>query len=96
MTRRMKKMEEKSRKNVIPDGVSAIRAFEYKNSDMEEIIIPSSVTIIEEGAFLGCNNLKRVVIPDSVTEMGKAAFKNCSSLNNTFPNNRTIELALWA
>jgi hypothetical protein len=34
--------------------------------------IPDSVTSIGEGAFSGCNGLRRVTIPDSVTSIGES------------------------
>lgn len=55
-----------------------------------EVNIPDSVTVIEYGAFLGCNYIKNITIPDSVTGIGEYAFSGCESLEEiNFPN--TIE-----
>ena len=49
---------------VIPQGVTVIAASDFKYSKITSITIPSSVTKIEEYAFLGCKELKRVYIED--------------------------------
>ena len=45
-----------------------------------EIIIPNSVTNIEEGAFLYCTNLTSITISNKVTKIGIRAFGGCSNL----------------
>jgi len=50
--------------------------------------IPNSVTIIEDGAFLGCS-LTSVTIPNSVTSIGKSVFAHCSLTSVTIPNSVT-------
>ena len=49
---------------------------------MTSIVIPSSVTKIDEYAFEGCTGLTSVVIPSSVTEIGGSAFEGCSGLTS--------------
>ncbi|MBO7481983.1 MAG: leucine-rich repeat protein [Bacteroidales bacterium] len=50
-------------------------------------IIPSSVTSINDYAFLNCSGLTEVIIPDSVTSIGDYAFRNCSELTDiTIPD----------
>lgn len=44
--------------------------------------IPSSVSQIDNFAFLGCTSLSSVDIPSSVTQIGRSAFKGCSSLKS--------------
>jgi hypothetical protein len=44
--------------------------------------IPSSVTGIGAGAFVGCSGLTSVTIPDSVTSIGAGAFSGCSGLTS--------------
>ena len=60
---------------------------EYKNEDsfagnenIEELIIPNSVTKISPFAFQNCINLTTVTIPDSVTEMDYSAFDGCEKI----------------
>ena len=52
-----------------------------------ETIIPNSVTIIANVAFMGLKDLESIHIPDSVTSIGKMAFKFCNNLTNlVIPN----------
>ena len=45
-------------------------------------IIPSSVTIIGQDAFIGCQNLTSIVIPYGVTTIKVGAFWNCYALSS--------------
>lgn len=58
--------------------VTVIRSF----SSGTKIFIPNSVTIIEESAFNGNDELKSISIPNSVTSIGERAFGNCTALEN--------------
>ena len=59
-------------------------------SGIESIDIPETVTVINNGAFSYCSNLKKVTIPESVTSIGDFAFENCSSLESVvIPNSVT-------
>jgi len=44
--------------------------------------IPSSVTSIEDYAFVECNNLTSVTIPSSITTIGLGAFRFCRNLTS--------------
>ena len=46
------------------------------------ISLPSSVTIIGNGAFLACTQLTSVLIPNSVNTIGYNAFSSCSALSS--------------
>ena len=48
-----------------------------KNTEIISLIIPNSVTSIEERAFYGCSGLTSVTIPNSVTSIGHDAFIGC-------------------
>lgn len=48
----------------------------------DKLVIPSSVTVIEDAAFARCRSLTGdLEIPDTVTSIGNNAFDECSSLN---------------
>ena len=68
---------------VIPSSITSINAFAFAiaGPDMTSIIIPSSVTVIEDWAFVGCVNLS-VEIPGSVKIIGKGAFAECNKLDS--------------
>lgn len=43
-------------------------------------VIPDGVKKIDDGAFLGHNNLTSIIIPNSVIKIGKWAFEGCSNM----------------
>ena len=49
-------------------------------TSLKQILIPSSVTKIDDNAFENCSNLESFVIPYSVTEIKSNIFVGCSSL----------------
>ena len=69
-----------SEKVVIPKGVTAIRGAFSKCIGVKNVVIPDSVTNIDNSAFYGCMNLAEINIPDTVTHIGACAFEKCSSL----------------
>lgn len=66
----------------------------------DKLVIPSSVTVIEDAAFARCSSLTGdLEIPDTVTSIGNNAFYGCSSLNGylTLPSQLTAipSCAFW-
>ena len=63
----------------------------FLNEDeLNDLIVPSSFTTINDYSFIGCNSLKSVTIHNSVTSIGSSAFSGCSALTNiTIPNSVT-------
>ena len=47
--------------------------------DLKEIVLPESISVIEEAAFWG-SGLQRIAIPQNVKEISRWAFYNCQSL----------------
>ena len=39
----------------------------FENSGLEEIFLPTKLSLIAYRAFRGCKNLRNVVLPDSLT-----------------------------
>ena len=63
-------------------------AFEY-NTAIKSVIIPNSVTLIEDGAFRR-SSLTTIDIPNSVKSIGEGAFQECESLKSvTLPSSMT-------
>ena len=59
----------------------------FRDNILAKIVIPSSVTSIENSAFLGCKGLTSITIPDGVTSIGDLAFENCNGLTSvTIPD----------
>lgn len=52
------------------------------NRKVTEIIVPSSVRVIESSAFEGCMNLKKISIAAGVTTLGDYVFQDCTSLRD--------------
>jgi len=65
---------------VLPAGVTKIGQFAF--SDLTSITIPTSVTIIDYGAFYGASDLTSITIPTSVTIIGSHAFDGTYSLTS--------------
>lgn len=59
--------------------------------NIEEIVLPATITKIYYSAFMGCASLKNINIPDSVTSIGNGCFDYCSSLTYiSLPNAVTV------
>jgi hypothetical protein len=70
----------------IPDKINGIEVASinercFKDSNIESVTLPSSVTSIEQQAFYGCNNLKSINL-SNVKTIGTEAFTNCPSLTD--------------
>ena len=55
------------------------KAFE-KNKDLQTVLIPKGVTMIEYGAFSDCEKLKNVEMADSIVELDHMVFYSCDEL----------------
>ena len=49
-------------------------------SSLEQIELPSNLTEIPAGCFMGCSKLKTIFLPSSIQAIGTQAFDKCSSL----------------
>ena len=56
--------------------------FYIKGKEIHDIIIPDSVTSINNYAFYRCSSLTSVTIPNSVTYIGEGAFQCCNDLTS--------------
>ena len=79
-----------------------LQCFGYKNAVLAgigtctdtDLIIPSGVRVINEGAFFDCEQITSVVIPDSVTELQPSAFEGCTNLKSVTIG-RSVERLGW-
>ncbi len=70
-------------------NIKSIGKYAFSDTNLVNIIIPESVTYIEEYAFYGCRILKTVSYGNNsnLKSIGTGAFKNCYSLTDaTIPN----------
>ena len=63
----------------VPAGVTEISGF-YECGKLTEIILPTSITEIDEYAFYNCKSLHTITIPDGVKSIGVLSFCGCTSL----------------
>ena len=56
--------------------------FYINDQEINDLVIPNSVTSIGNIAFRNCSSLTSVTIGESVTNIGSCAFENCSSLTS--------------
>lgn len=66
----------------LPDGITVIGNGAFGNSDIESIVLASSVKEIEMYAFRYCDNLKSITLPDGLEIIGACAFENCEALKS--------------
>ena len=77
----------------IPEGVTIIGKDAFIGCESENIVFPSTLKIIESGAFSDCSELSsNLVFPESLEEIQEAAFDWCSFNNGcvTLPSNIKI------
>lgn len=75
---------------VIPEGVTRIEASKFSFMPLlKSVILPNSVSVIENGAFRKCTALENITM-SNVEEIGDSAFDGCTSLKNiTLPDSIT-------
>ena len=61
-------------------GLSIIPAYAANAINIERVDIPDSVTVIEEGAFIGCEKLKEIKFSNHLIKIEMNAFAYCSEL----------------
>lgn len=78
-------------KLVISDNVQveSERAF-FKNLEIEELYLLSSVTHLGKFAFFGCINLKKVVIYATISEIPDFCFFGCTALESVVFKTDTV------
>lgn len=64
----------------IPDGTTSILKWAFYQCNLLDIIVPSSVNLVEDYAFDEANSLTKIELPDSITNIGSYAFSGCGNL----------------
>ena len=73
----------KSLKTVeIPENFTLIEYYAMQGAGIESLVIPDTVTEIQEYAFEGCTDLETVVLPSGLTYIAYNLFDGCTSLKN--------------
>ncbi len=79
----------------VPDGVTEIGMYAFKNSKLKGVILPDSVDTIGDSAFYMCKNLENIVLPDSLTTIKDSAFGFCYALPAIDIPDSVTELESW-
>ena len=65
----------------VREGTKAILDFAFsQQSNIQSVVLPSSVTSVHPQAFANCANLETIVLPDSLSVIDDEAFTNCVKL----------------
>ncbi len=62
---------------VIEDGITEIGKEAFEFCEIEKIVFPQSLKIINDNAFMGGLLIKELVLPYGVEEIGDSAFRGC-------------------
>ena len=65
--------------------------------NLEELILPSSLSVIDYAAVADCYYIRTITIPEDVYEIGDRAFDNCRSLQSVeFAGDKVKRIGSWA
>ena len=67
---------------VIPDdgSVEKIGSYAFRGTEVEVIVIPEGVTIIEDGAFSDCVKLTSLTVPSTLKDIEDYVLRGCTAL----------------
>ncbi|GAB1220196.1 hypothetical protein ENUP19_0049G0004 [Entamoeba nuttalli] len=63
-----------------PENLEIINGKKIEKRDINEFIIPTTITKLGDGCFKECSTLKSINIPTSVSKIGDYCFYECSTL----------------
>ncbi len=63
-----------------PEGLESIGEKAFGITNIQNILLPSTITEIAEGAFSYNDSLNTIIIPGNVKTIGKGAFQDCDEL----------------
>ena len=90
--------QEKNSTLVLPEQIDGKPLIEIGENafgecyNLEEVIIPDTVTKIGNTAFQWCYNLRNITIPDAVVEVGEGAFRWCYNLTSVVIGSAVAEI----
>lgn len=63
--------------------------YNSNNIEITNLVIPNSITSVNDYAFYGCTSLISITIPNSVISIGDQAFSQCPRINTIYSLNPT-------
>lgn len=82
-----------AKKVIIPNSVKVINlGVFWEHCEIEEIVFSSELTVIEDFAFYGCENIKYVELNGKIQKVGRAVFYNCKNLKRVFIGKNVSEI----
>ena len=66
----------------LPDGITVIEAYAFYNSGLTSIVLPNSVTEVQESAFNDCKQLASCDLGRGIKHIGKNCFWDCTTLKS--------------
>lgn len=78
---------------VVPDKINGItvktiNTSVFSNASFETIVLPDTITNIQNSAFSNCTSLKYIKLPEQLTSLGNGAFSGCTSLEAVLFNTK--------
>ena len=84
------KADHDSTEVIVKDGTEVIASAAFDSCRVKNIVLPSSVRVIEDDAFLRAHELEEINLPEGLTSIGFAAFRFCENLRSiTLPHSLT-------
>lgn len=74
---------------IISEGVQVLTPYVFANTNIKEVVIPSSVQHIEQEAFDDCTKLEKITLNEGIQSIGASAFANTKITEITIP--KTVE-----
>ena len=68
-------------KLIVNEGVEEIERSAFSGSNLQEVQLADSITVLNEYAFSSCRDLKTINIPKNLTFLGLGAFGGCAELS---------------
>ncbi|MCR5160113.1 MAG: leucine-rich repeat protein [Prevotella sp.] len=66
--------------DVYADATVEVEGGAFQGCKITAVTLPSSISVVEAGAFSACASLTSVTLPEGLTQIGAAAFSRCASL----------------
>lgn len=80
----------------IPEGIKTIGRKCFAETNIEEIILPEGIEVIDAEAFAYCKKLRKINFPETLKVIGHGAFKGCFFLETVILPKTMKEISDYA